>query len=180
MTAPETAAAEPIIEKSRRGSSAWMTGFLVIVLVLVGLLACWTAKLGAKVDHLTAALKAANGMEARINQVTDRLNLMDLEDRLHTLDRSIADMNGLAAAIAEHDKTRADDIWNVVVGLEAERETLQKQRDNYRSAPPAVGPDGRPAPRLEAAAPVDRFQTSPGLWDKVVNFRLFKSDQNGE
>jgi type VI protein secretion system component VasK len=180
----ESKTTEPTAEKNRRGTSVWMIGLLIIVLVLVGLLAGWTAALSARVDRLTMALRAANGLEARINQVADRLNLMDLEDRLDTIDRSIADMKRLAAAISEHDKARADEIWNVVVGLEAERETLQKQRDNYRSAAPAVGPDGRPAPRLEAAAPaetpIERLETPPSWWEKVINFHLFKSDQDGE
>lgn len=188
MAEQEQVNGQPVQPEKKNTSRPWFLTVLVIILfVCVGISVLWTAKLSLQVSSLSLELKTLRADNRRLVQVENKLSRMELQNRLQTIERSIADMSRLAGVFQQADAKKADELLNVIDGLEAEKDLLQKQLENYQEAikkPLENTPDVPSLQKMSETEPSTSEDTSSlkptpasSWWQKIINFRFFKRGQ---
>jgi len=152
---------------------------LVLIFISIGVSGLWIMKLSSRVSSLSSEIKALKNYNQRVIVLEDKRAMMEIQDRLRVIERSITDLSGLAVAFKQIDAARAGEMESVVAGLESERDLLQKQMGNYQQAVDKALAGSSDLPSLHAARePVDESANGgegrePTWWQKVVGFRFF-------
>jgi cell division protein FtsB len=179
-TTPEQAK-EVLEDKEKKTFSGMLivAVLLVLIFISIGVSGLWIMKLSSRVSSLSSELKTLKGYNQRVVVLEDKQAMMEIQNQVKVIERSISDLSGLANTFKQIDAAKAKDMESVVAGLEEERELLKKQLANYQQAVDKVLAGSPDLPSLQAARESEAAVASgeenrePTWWEKIVGYRFF-------
>ncbi|RLB66178.1 MAG: hypothetical protein DRH04_09770 [Deltaproteobacteria bacterium] len=179
---PKPEQAEEVLEDKAKKTFSGMlivAILLVLIFISIGVSGLWIMTLSSRVSSLSSEVKALKSYSQRVIVLEDKQAMMEIQDRVRVIERSIADLSGLAATFKQIDAAKAGEMESVVAGLKEERDLLTKQLTNYRQAVDKVLAGSSDLPSLQAARDSGAAAANGGenqetsWWKKIVGFRFF-------
>ncbi len=169
-------------EKKKTAAKIFSLFILLLVILVAGVFGLFTARMYLQLNRLSSELKSLPNYEHRLAGLENRLAIIEVENRLETINNSIADLSKLVDVLRQVDAEKAKGMEDALAGLQEEKELLQKQLQGYRQAQvkePPVGdvPTLQALPAGEKAAdevpPAAPAAGPQSWWQKIVNFKIF-------